>query len=68
MSPRAAWHRMQKAVRNLGREGLAATAISAVDIALWDLKAGLLRQPLASLLGRLREKVADLWQRRVHHL
>ena len=38
---------MQRAVRNLGREGLAATAISAVDAALYDLKARLLEMPLA---------------------
>jgi L-alanine-DL-glutamate epimerase-like enolase superfamily enzyme len=46
-----------RSVRNLGRSGLAATAISAVDIALWDLKAKLLDLPLASLLGRRRERV-----------
>jgi L-alanine-DL-glutamate epimerase-like enolase superfamily enzyme len=45
-------------VRNLGRSGLAATAISAVDIALWDLKAKLLDMPLAALLGRRRERVS----------
>ena len=41
-TPPAAWRAMQVAVRNLGRSGLAATAISAVDLALWDLKAILL--------------------------
>jgi L-alanine-DL-glutamate epimerase-like enolase superfamily enzyme len=46
-----------RSVRNLGRSGLAATAISAIDIALWDLKAKLLDVPLASLLGRRRERV-----------
>lgn len=44
-------------VRNLGRSGLAATAISALDAALWDLKAKLLGVPVASLLGRCRETV-----------
>jgi len=44
-------------VRNLGRSGLAATAISALDAALWDLKAKLLGVPVASLLGRCRESV-----------
>jgi L-alanine-DL-glutamate epimerase-like enolase superfamily enzyme len=48
---------MQRAVRNLGRSGLAACAISAVDTALWDLKARLAGVPLALLLGRRRDRV-----------
>jgi L-alanine-DL-glutamate epimerase-like enolase superfamily enzyme len=44
-------------VRNLGRSGLAATAISALDAALWDLKAKLFGVPVASLLGLCRETV-----------
>ena len=55
MDPPAAWRAMQRAVRNIGRDGLAATAISAVDTALWDLKAKLLELPLALLFGRYRE-------------
>jgi L-alanine-DL-glutamate epimerase-like enolase superfamily enzyme len=57
MDPPGAWRKMTRAVRNMGRDGLAATAISAVDVALWDLKARLLRLPLALLLGRAREAV-----------
>ncbi len=57
MDPQRAWRAMQAAVRNLGRAGMAATAISAVDAALWDLKAKLLGLPLASLLGRCRDDV-----------
>lgn len=49
------WGAMQRAVRNLGRSGLAACAISAIDTALWDLKAKLLNSPLAALLGRQRD-------------
>jgi L-alanine-DL-glutamate epimerase-like enolase superfamily enzyme len=48
---------MADAVRNLGRSGLAATAISALDAALWDVKAKLLDVPLAALLGRARNRV-----------
>ena len=57
MDPPAAWRAMTKSVRNMGRDGLAATGISAVDVALWDLKAKLLDVPLALLLGRAREAV-----------
>src|SRR6185437_2077941 len=49
------WQAMLHQVRNLGRAGLAATAISAVDAALWDLKAKLLGLPLCRLLGMVRE-------------
>jgi L-alanine-DL-glutamate epimerase-like enolase superfamily enzyme len=48
---------MARQVRNIGRPGVAATAISAVDIALWDLKARLLGQPLTGLLGAARRDV-----------
>jgi L-alanine-DL-glutamate epimerase-like enolase superfamily enzyme len=51
------WMAMQRSVRNLGRSGLAACAISAIDAALWDLKARSLALPLANLLGRCRERV-----------
>ncbi|MEO9190209.1 MAG: enolase C-terminal domain-like protein, partial [Acetobacteraceae bacterium] len=48
---------MEREVRNVGRRGLAATAISAVDVALWDLKAKLLDLPLVRLLGAARADV-----------
>jgi L-alanine-DL-glutamate epimerase-like enolase superfamily enzyme len=44
-------------VRNIGLAGVAAAAISAVDVALWDLKARLLDLPLVALLGGARESV-----------
>ncbi len=57
MDPPGTWRAMLRAVRNLGRAGLCATAISALDTALWDLKAKLLGVPLATLLGRYRDAV-----------
>jgi L-alanine-DL-glutamate epimerase-like enolase superfamily enzyme len=42
---------MYRAVRNLGGRGIAAAAISAVDIALWDVKARLLGTAVTALLG-----------------
>jgi L-alanine-DL-glutamate epimerase-like enolase superfamily enzyme len=53
----AAWESMVRTVRNLGRPGLVSCAISAVDIALWDLKATLLDVPLSRLLGLVHEQV-----------
>jgi L-alanine-DL-glutamate epimerase-like enolase superfamily enzyme len=57
MSPPAAWALMQRAIRNAGRPGVGAMAVSAVDIALWDLKARLLGIPLADALPRFHDRV-----------
>jgi L-alanine-DL-glutamate epimerase-like enolase superfamily enzyme len=51
------WWAMAAAVRNMGRRGVASMAISAVDNALWDLKAKLLDVPLVKLLGAVREAI-----------
>lgn len=45
---------LQRACRNIGTTAVVAHALSAVDIALWDLKARLLRVPLSVLLGAAR--------------
>ena len=58
MSPVACWNQMARRIRNLGRPGIASMAISAVDVALWDLKAHLLNLPLATLLGAVRDSVS----------
>ena len=51
------WGAMVRAIRNQGRPGVASMAIAAVDVALWDLKARLLDQPLATLLGWARREM-----------
>ncbi len=48
---------MARACRNIGRPGLVSCAISAVDIALWDLKARIVELPLIDLFGRARDDV-----------
>jgi L-alanine-DL-glutamate epimerase-like enolase superfamily enzyme len=55
MRPQAAWATMQEAIRNAGRPGVGAMAVSAVDVALWDLEAKLLDVCLADLLPRFHE-------------
>ncbi len=58
LAPPAAWAEMQAAIRNAGRPGVGAMAVSAVDVALWDLKARLLGVCLADALPRFHESVA----------
>lgn len=58
LSPQRFWARAQRELRQLGHAGVAAMAASAVDIALWDLKARLLGVCLADLLGRYRDDIA----------
>jgi L-alanine-DL-glutamate epimerase-like enolase superfamily enzyme len=53
----ACWHAMRRAARNLGVTGQVASAIAAVDTALWDLKARLLDIPLTSLMGAVHNRV-----------
>ena len=56
-APRRSWAAMVKAIRNLGRPGMASMAISAVDLALWDLHARILEEPLCVVLGRAHRRV-----------
>jgi L-alanine-DL-glutamate epimerase-like enolase superfamily enzyme len=53
----AAWRAMSRALRNVGRPGLGFMALSAVDLALWDLKARLLEQPLVAVLDAAHDAV-----------
>jgi L-alanine-DL-glutamate epimerase-like enolase superfamily enzyme len=52
-----AWSAMGASLRNVGRPGAGFMALSAVDGALWDLKARLLDMPLLSLLPSFRDAV-----------
>jgi L-alanine-DL-glutamate epimerase-like enolase superfamily enzyme len=53
----AAWMAMRRAVRNDGQPGMAACAISAVDVALWDRWSRARNLPMALALGAFRTAV-----------
>lgn len=53
----AIWRQLRVSLRNLGRRGITAMAISAVDIALHDLAAKILDVPLYQWLGAYRDAV-----------
>nr|WP_209323597.1 enolase C-terminal domain-like protein [Brevibacterium renqingii] len=57
LAPGAAWDAMARALRNQGLRGPAAAAVSAVDVALWDLKARLLDVSLSALLEGCHDSV-----------
>ena len=57
MAVSASFWSMIRAIRNLGRPGIVSMAISAVDAALWDLKARLLDVSLVNLLGPARDSI-----------
>ncbi|SFY49511.1 enolase C-terminal domain-like protein [Streptomyces sp. F-1] len=56
-APPALWQLMGRRIRNAGRPGVGAMALSAVDVALWDLKARLLGLPLVRLLPAYHDRV-----------
>ena len=45
------WHEMYAATRDYGRKGSVVSAISAIDIALWDIAGHHFDQPIHQLLG-----------------
>lgn len=54
----ALWHKMKEHTWWYGQGGIASLAISALDMALWDLKGHLLGRPLYELLGgKLRDRL-----------
>ncbi|MFI9322020.1 enolase C-terminal domain-like protein [Kitasatospora aureofaciens] len=57
LAPPAVWQRMRRATRNAGQPGAGAMAVSAVDLALWDLKARLLELPVVDLLPSFHDRV-----------
>lgn len=57
LTPPKLWHTLGEQIRNAGRPGVGSMAVSAVDIAVWDLKARLLGQPLFRILPAFHDAV-----------
>lgn len=55
MQTAARYREMYGKIRNNGREGLSSMAVSALDVALWDLKGKVLYAPVSVLLGAARD-------------
>jgi D-galactarolactone cycloisomerase len=53
LEPEVLWHRMYHQTRDYGQKGALIGAISAIDIALWDIAGKVRREPVAKLLGGL---------------
>lgn len=52
------WGRMYRRTLDYARRGILVSAISAIDVALWDLKGKILEQPVYLLLGgKKRDKI-----------
>lgn len=50
------WHKMYRKTLDYARRGILVAAISAIDVALWDLKGKLLGIPVCDLLGGAHRK------------
>jgi len=51
------WQEMYLRSLDYGRSGIFQAAISAIDVALWDLKGKILNQPVAVLLGGIKNPI-----------
>jgi L-rhamnonate dehydratase len=62
------WQQMYRRTIAFGRKGVAMTAISAVDIALWDLLGKSAKQPVYRLLGGRTKKRIPVYASRLYSM
>lgn len=60
------WDKMYRSLARLGHTGTSLAAISAVDIALWDLKGKVLETPLFNLIGGLQKERIRVYASRLY--
>ena len=63
MRVEAVSEKLRRTASSAGPEGIFTLALSAIDIALWDIKGKALNQSVCSLLGGCRDRVSHLRQR-----
>ncbi|MBP1934698.1 mandelate racemase/muconate lactonizing enzyme family protein [Ammoniphilus resinae] len=57
IAPRVQWHQLWKEAHDAGGGGISTMALSALDIALWDLVAKEQNRPLVQVLGQTRQAI-----------
>ena len=56
------WDQMYRGTVNYGRKGLPVQAISAIDLALWDVLGKLRNEPVYALLGgKTKDRLPVYW-------
>jgi D-galactarolactone cycloisomerase len=50
------WNKMYRKTADFARKGVLMASVSAIDIAIWDLKGKILNQPVSTLLGGTHRK------------
>ena len=60
------WQSMYRRTLPFGRKGIGMTAISAVDLAIWDAKGKLLKQPVFKLIGGRTKPRLEVYASRLY--
>jgi L-alanine-DL-glutamate epimerase-like enolase superfamily enzyme len=60
------WQSMYRRTLPFGRKGIGMTAISAVDLAIWDAKGKILKQPVFRLLGGRTKSRIEVYASRLY--
>ncbi|MDO8360637.1 MAG: enolase C-terminal domain-like protein, partial [Devosia sp.] len=60
------WQSMYRRTLPFGRKGIGMTAISAIDLAIWDAKGKLLKQPVFKLIGGRTKPKLEVYASRLY--